>query len=82
MKRDCKENLLRVVVEGNTLRLDEDGRMPGRGAYLHCRNRCIRDFVHKRTRELRSLKQKLSLDERRKLAKLIHARLDGIAAFE
>jgi predicted RNA-binding protein YlxR (DUF448 family) len=80
MRRDNKERMLRIVVSGDTLTLDEEGRMPGRGAYLHHRDGCITDFVHNRVRELRSLKRRLDLDQRRKLAELIHARLDRNAA--
>jgi|SRR5689334_1018833 predicted RNA-binding protein YlxR (DUF448 family) len=82
MRRDDKERMLRIAVCGDTLTLDEDARMPGRGAYLHRSNRCITDFVRSRARELRSLKRKVSLDERRKLAELIHVRLDSSAALE
>jgi predicted RNA-binding protein YlxR (DUF448 family) len=76
MRRDSKKRMLRIAARGDTLTLDEEGRMPGRGAYLHHRNRCITDFVQNRARESRSLKRKLSLDERRNLAELIHARLE------
>ena len=82
MERDRKEHMLRIVASGDTLTLDEDGRMPGRGAYLHYRNRCITSFDHNKARELRSLKRKISPDERHKLVELIHARLDSSAALE
>ena len=82
MRRDSKEHMLRIAASGGKLTLDEEGRMPGRGAYLHYRNRCITDFVHNRARELRSLKRKINLEERRKLAELIHVRLDSSAALE
>lgn len=82
MSRDSKERMLRIVVSADRLTMDEEGSMPGRGAYLHYRNRCITDFVRNRARELRSLKRKISLEERRKLAELIHARLDSNAALE
>ena len=82
MGRDSKEHMLRIAASGDTLTLDEEGRMPGRGAYLHYRNRCITSFGRNKARELRSLKRKISPDERRKLAELIHARLDSIAALE
>jgi predicted RNA-binding protein YlxR (DUF448 family) len=82
MTRDDKEHMLRIAASGDSLTLDEEDRMPGRGAYLHYRSRCITDFVHKRSKELRSLRRKLSLEERRKLAELIYARLDKSAALE
>jgi predicted RNA-binding protein YlxR (DUF448 family) len=82
MRRDNKEHMLRFVDRRDALTLDEEGRMPGRGAYLHYHDRCITNFVHNKARELRSLKRKISPEERRKLAELIHARLDGSAALE
>jgi predicted RNA-binding protein YlxR (DUF448 family) len=80
MGHDSKQHMLRIVESGDTLTLDEEGRMGGRGAYLHYRNRCITDFVRSRGSDLRSLKRKVSRDERLKLAELIHERLDNIAA--
>jgi predicted RNA-binding protein YlxR (DUF448 family) len=74
--------MLRFVDCSDRLTLDEEGRMLGRGAYLHYRNRCITSFSHNKAGQLRSLKRKISLDERRKLAELIHARLDSSAALE
>lgn len=74
--------MLRIADRGDTLTLDEERRMPGRGAYLHYRNRCITDFVHSKAREFRSLKRKIGRNERLKLAELIHARLDSAGALE
>jgi predicted RNA-binding protein YlxR (DUF448 family) len=82
MSRDSKERMLRIAAQGETLTLDEQGRMRGRGAYLHERNRCITDFVRSKTTEFRSLKRKISVDERRKLAELIRARLDSTAELQ
>jgi uncharacterized protein len=82
MERDSKEHMLRIAASGDRLTLDEEGRMPGRGAYLHCRNRCITSFGRNKAREMRSLKRQISPDERRRLAELIHARLDSTAALE
>ena len=82
MRRDSKQRMMRIAAGEDSLTLDEEGRMPGRGAYLHYRIRCITDFVHNRARELRSLRRKVSLDERRTLVELIHTRLDSSAALE
>lgn len=82
MRRDSKQRMMRITAGEDSLTLDEEGRMPGRGAYLHYRSRCITDFVHNRIRELRSLRRKISLDERRRLVELIHTRLDSSAALE
>jgi predicted RNA-binding protein YlxR (DUF448 family) len=82
MECDSKEHMLRIAAHGDTLTLDEEGRLPGRGAYLHYRNRCITSFSLNKARELRSLKRRISPDERRGLAELIHARLDSRSALE
>jgi predicted RNA-binding protein YlxR (DUF448 family) len=74
--------MLRITVREDKLTLDEENRLPGRGAYLHYRNRCINSFVQDKAAELRSLKRTFSRDERRHLIELIHARLDSTAALE
>src|SRR5437588_11402190 len=82
MQRDSKQRMMGIADGADSLKLDEKGRMPGRGAYLHYCNPCINKFIHNRGRELRSLKRKISLDERRRLVELIHKRLDSSAALE
>jgi predicted RNA-binding protein YlxR (DUF448 family) len=82
MERDSREHLLRIAVSGEMLILDEEGRLPGRGAYLHSNDRCISRFERGKAREVRSLRRKINADERRKLVELIHARLDSQAALE
>jgi predicted RNA-binding protein YlxR (DUF448 family) len=82
LKRDSKQHMLRIAVCGNTLILDEAARLPGRGAYLHCRDRCITDFVDRKKNQLRSLRRQFTRDERRNLVELIHARLASTAALE
>jgi predicted RNA-binding protein YlxR (DUF448 family) len=34
-QRDSIENLIRVVLVGNTIKLNQDGILPGRGAWFH-----------------------------------------------
>lgn len=74
--------MLRIAVHEDTLTLDEEGRLPGRGAYLHYRNQCITNFGQNKTAEVRSLKRTISRDERRNLIELIHTRLASRAALE
>jgi predicted RNA-binding protein YlxR (DUF448 family) len=74
--------MLRIAVVDNTLTLDERGRLPGRGAYLHYRNRCITNFGRTKAGELRSLKRRVSREERCELIKLIHTRLDSSGTLE
>jgi predicted RNA-binding protein YlxR (DUF448 family) len=82
MRRDNKERMFRIVAVGEILTLDEEARRPGRGAYLHRYSRCITGFVLNKKKELRSLKRKITLDERRKVGESIRARLDSNAALE
>jgi len=82
MERDSKKRMLRIALSGETLTLDEAARLAGRGAYIHCDNRCITSFGRSKARDLRSLKRNISPGERRKLAELIHARLASHAAHE
>jgi predicted RNA-binding protein YlxR (DUF448 family) len=81
-ERDSKKHMLRIAVHEGTLTLDEEGQLPGRGAYLHYRNRCITSFGQSKAREVRSLKRTIMRDERRKLIELIHTRLASSAALE
>jgi predicted RNA-binding protein YlxR (DUF448 family) len=81
-ERDRKEHMLRIAVHQDTLKLDEEDRLPGRGAYLHYRNRCITSFGHGKARDVRSLKRMIGRDERRRLMELIHTRLASSAALE
>jgi predicted RNA-binding protein YlxR (DUF448 family) len=82
MSRDSKERMLRIAVTSETLTPDEQARRPGRGAYLHRCNRCISKFVLNKRKQLRSLRRSISLEERRKVAELIRARLDSSAALD
>jgi predicted RNA-binding protein YlxR (DUF448 family) len=82
MERDSKDQMLRIAAEASLLTVDEEGRMPGRGGYLHRREECITKFTRSKAKELRSLRQKISPDERLELAELIRARLDSRAALE
>ncbi|SCX13600.1 hypothetical protein SAMN05216534_1413 [Candidatus Aquiluna sp. UB-MaderosW2red] len=34
-QRDSVENLMRVVLVGNTIKINQDGNLPGRGAWFH-----------------------------------------------
>ena len=82
LRQDTKQHMLRIAAVRETLTLDEQARMPGRGGYLHRSNRCITDFVLNKKKEVRSLRRSISLDERRNLAELIRARLDSGAALQ
>jgi uncharacterized protein len=81
-QRDNKKQMLRISAIGDRLTLDEEARLPGRGAYLHRRNRCITQFAHSKAARLSSLRYKIGRDERLKLVELIHTRLASAGALE
>src|SRR5260370_13158724 len=45
MERDSKDQMLRIAAEASLLTVDEEGRRPGRGGYLHPREECITKFT-------------------------------------
>ena len=47
-QRAAKQDLLRVVAQGERLRPDLDGRSPGRGAYLHRSTACLDTALRRR----------------------------------
>nr|WP_276319988.1 YlxR family protein [Haloactinopolyspora alba] len=63
--RAVKSNLLRVVADGSgsprELVPDVDGRLPGRGAYVHPRSECL-DLAERRRAFSRALRSERTLD--------------------
>jgi predicted RNA-binding protein YlxR (DUF448 family) len=82
MQRDEKVRMLRVVAGADGLMIDETGRMQGRGGYLHRREECISSFARGKAHEVRSLRRRISREQRLNLAELIRTRLDSAAAHE
>lgn len=82
MRRDAKHRMIRIAVCGDQLRIDEDTQMPGRGGYLHRRGECLTKFTRSKVKEFRSLKRKIGLDERLRIAELIRTRLDSTSTLE
>jgi predicted RNA-binding protein YlxR (DUF448 family) len=86
-QRDSKHHMLRFVGETAGLItagliIDEAGRMPGRGGYLHWREECISSFARSKAPEVRSLRRRISREQRLNFAELIRTRLDSRAALE
>jgi len=77
MGRDRKSAMVRLAVSDGMVRLDHTGRIPGRGGYLHSREECLTKFTRGRAKEVRSLRRKVALDERHRIAELIRTRLDS-----
>jgi predicted RNA-binding protein YlxR (DUF448 family) len=76
MKRDAKAALIRIAVAGGVCVADVEGRLPGRGGYMHHRAVCLERFVRSKVREFRSLRRTLGFDERQRIADWF-ARLDS-----
>ena len=47
-QRNLKGELVRIVMEDGALRVDEAGRLPGRGAYLCSGTACISSLLKKK----------------------------------
>jgi predicted RNA-binding protein YlxR (DUF448 family) len=82
MQRGSKAEMIRIAVQDGAFVLDESLRLPGRGGYLHLRAECLQKFIRSKVKEFRSLRLRLSLDERLYIAELIQARLDRKTALE
>ena len=82
MQRDLRSRMARVAAFGEVVRLDPDARGAGRGGYLHRREECLQRFTRSKVKEFRSLRRRVSLDERRKIAELIRTRLDSKTPLE
>jgi|SRR5579863_7272917 len=76
MQRDLKSQMARVAAAGEVVRLDVDARGIGRGGYLHRRQECLQRFARSKVKEFRSLRRRVSLDERLKIAELIRRQVD------
>lgn len=71
MQRDFKSQMVRLAAIGEVVKLDGDAGVAGRGGYLHRREECLRKFTRSKVKEFRSLRRRVSLDERLKIAELI-----------
>ena len=78
-QRSPKEELIRIVMPDGTLRVDEAGRLPGRGAYLCPETACISSLLKKQGKLSYSLRVSVSrAAEEAFLMELLHRR-DGKA---
>lgn len=71
MSRDAKAAMVRVAAVGEVVMLDRTGLIPGRGGYLHRCAECLERFVRSKVKEFRSLRRRIALDERQRIAELI-----------
>ncbi len=63
--------MVRIAAAGAVVTLDAQGRLGGRGAYLHRRPECLERFVKSKVREFHSLKRGIDRDARTRLAMAI-----------
>jgi predicted RNA-binding protein YlxR (DUF448 family) len=82
MQHGSKTEMIRIAAPDGIPVVDESLRLPGRGGYLHPRAECLQKFIRSKAKEFRSLRLRLSLDQRLRIAELIQARLDSKAALE
>ncbi|HUO06143.1 MAG TPA: YlxR family protein [Candidatus Binataceae bacterium] len=68
MKRAAKSAMVRLAVADGKLVLDYSGDRPGRGAYLHRDDDCIKRFVASRVKQFRSLRRGIEHSERLEIA--------------
>jgi predicted RNA-binding protein YlxR (DUF448 family) len=60
--------MVRIAAPGAVVTLDPQGRLGGRGGYLHRRPECLERFVKSKVREFRSLKRGIDREARAQLA--------------
>jgi len=60
--------MVRVAAAGAAIELDPQGRLGGRGGYLHRRPECLERFVKAKVREFRSLRRSIDRQARIGLA--------------
>jgi len=82
MKQHRKDAMVRIAVVDGKVVPDFQGRLVGRGGYLHLSNVCLERFVKSKAKEFRSLKVKIERDQRTWIVQAIRARLDRKAALE
>jgi predicted RNA-binding protein YlxR (DUF448 family) len=68
MQPDAKRAMVRLVTVEGAIVTDFEARQQGRGGYLHRRRECLDRFVGSKVKVFRSLRRKIDLDERRKIA--------------
>jgi predicted RNA-binding protein YlxR (DUF448 family) len=66
-QRDAQDAMARIAMRAGVAVVDERRQTVGRGGYLHRDAACLAKFVGSKMREFRSLKHKLTMDDRRRL---------------
>ncbi len=82
MGRDSKAAMVRLASDGESVCPDFEGRMGGRGGYLHPRGECLAKFAGSKIKQFRSLKRGVNGDERMVILTMIQGRLDSRALLQ
>jgi predicted RNA-binding protein YlxR (DUF448 family) len=72
---DPKEALVRIAARSDGVAIDWNGKLGGRGGYLHPRRECLEAFVKAKVSRFNSLGRGLDRDERINLVNMLAARL-------
>ena len=72
---DSKEALVRVAARSDGVTIDWNGKLGGRGGYLHTRRQCLELFVKAKVSKFNSLGRGLDRDERINLINVLVAHL-------
>ncbi len=82
MGRDSKAAMVRLAFDGESVRPDFEGRMAGRGGYLHPRGECPAKFARSKIKQFRSLRRGINGDERMVILRMMQGRLDSRALLQ
>ncbi len=66
-----KRAMARIVFSDGALKIDREQAAAGRGGYLHDKSSCLQRFVKSKIGELRSLRRRVAIAERARIAKLM-----------
>ena len=78
-ERDLKASMARVGFTEDRLVHDPEGRLPGRGGYLHPRAGCLDAFVRRKVKRFRSFGREVKRAERSTIAQTLSSWLDSRA---
>jgi predicted RNA-binding protein YlxR (DUF448 family) len=65
--------MVRIVIVNDVPVIDEKRLIAGRGGYLHRDDACLQKFVRSKVKEFRSLRRKLTPDDRQQIIGAIGA---------
>ncbi len=68
---DEKRAMTRIVFSDGALRIDREQTAAGRGGYLHDEPSCLQRFQKSKVGEFRSLRRRVAIAERARVASLI-----------